>query len=93
MNESQARAHVWVTGRVQGVFFRQQTAERAQAAGLGGWVRNAEDGRVEAVFEGGRRDVDRLVEWCHSGPSRALVSDVRVSWEEPEGERSFRVTP
>lgn len=92
MNQSErARAHVWVSGRVQGVFFRQQTADRAQSAGLAGWVRNTEDGRVEAVFEGDATGVERLVEWCHRGPALADVTDVEILREEPKGERSFHV--
>lgn len=94
MNDSeQLRAHVWVSGRVQGVFFRQQTLNRAQSAGVAGWVRNAEDGRVEAAFEGDAAGVESLVEWCHRGPARAHVTEVEVLWEEPKGERLFRVRP
>lgn len=86
-----ARAHVFVTGRVQGVFFRARTSEQARAAGLAGWVRNLDDGRVEAVFEGPRPAVQRLVEWCRSGPPSARVEMVEVRWQAPIGEDSFRV--
>lgn len=87
------RAHVFVSGRVQGVFFRQQAVRQATGSGLAGWVRNLYDGRVEAVFEGEPGAVERLVQWCHRGPSGAYVSDVEVAWEEPEGQPGFRVLP
>jgi acylphosphatase len=85
------RAHVRVTGLVQGVYFRAETADRARSLGLGGWVRNAADGTVEAVFEGTEDRVASLVAWCRRGPAGALVDDVEVTWEEPEGEAGFRI--
>jgi acylphosphatase len=86
-----ARAHVWVAGEVQGVFFRYETRERARNDGLAGWVRNLPDGRVEAVFEGPDEAVDRLVRWCHRGPDGARVSGVEVRHEEPEDLDGFDV--
>ena len=85
------RAHVWVSGRVQGVFFRQQTARIARELGVAGWVRNLPDGRVEAVLEGRRPAVEQLVEWTATGPPHALVEHRQVEWEEPQGEDYFRV--
>ena len=85
------RRRVVVAGRVQGVFFRDTTRRRAQAAGLAGWVANRPDGAVEAVFEGDRAAVDRLVEFCRRGPSRAEVDSVDVVDEEPEGLSGFEV--
>ena len=85
------RARVRVTGRVQGVYFRAETAERATALGLGGWVRNAPDGGVEAVFEGSDERVTSLVEWCRRGPVGARVDHVAVEWEEPRGEHGFEI--
>jgi acylphosphatase len=82
------RAHVFVSGYVQGVFFRYSTAERARRVGLTGWVRNTADGRVEAVVEGDERDVRGLVDWCHAGPPHATVQAVDVSWEPITGEFS-----
>jgi acylphosphatase len=80
-----------VTGRVQGVFFRDTTRRRAAAAGVSGWVGNRSDGAVEAVFEGDQAAVDELVEFCRRGPSRAEVAAVEVTDEEPEGLTGFQV--
>ena len=85
------RVHVTVRGRVQGVFFRAEARARAESLGVSGWVRNASDGTVEAVFEGDPERVDSMVEWCRRGPSGALVDEVEVTEEEPQAERGFRV--
>lgn len=85
------RVHVFVTGRVQGVGFRYSTVDTASQLGLTGWVRNLPDGRVEAVFEGARDIVEEMVRWCHAGPPAAVVQDVAVEYEEPEGLRGFEV--
>ena len=81
-----ARAHVVVSGDVQGVFFRQETKRQAEAHGVSGWVRNRDDGAVEAVFEGEKQDVKALVEFCKHGPSGAMVTNVDVKWEDFTGE-------
>jgi len=80
------RVHVLVNGRVQGVFFRFETSRLARQLGATGWVRNRRDGRVEAVFEGEKKDVERMIEFCKRGPPGAKVTDVEVRWEEPTGE-------
>lgn len=85
---NEERAHVFVTGRVQGVAFRDSARSQAEQLGLSGWVRNTGDGRVEAVFEGEPDVVNQMVEWCKSGPSSADVEDVSVEQEEPSGEFS-----
>jgi len=86
------RAHVYVSGRVQGVFFRSETQDEALRHGLTGWVRNLPEGRVEAVFEGDKDKVDRLIEFCRRGPPGARVSRVDVQWESYTGEfRDFRI--
>lgn len=77
-----------ISGMVQGVYFRYYTRELAQRLGLRGWVRNTPDGRVEAVFEGEKGAVERMLEFCHRGPSGARVADVEVKWEQPRGEFS-----
>ena len=86
------RAHVWISGRVQGVFFRAHTKELADELGLTGWVRNLPDGRVEAVFEGEEDAVKEVIEWCKRGPPLASVEKVEVRYEQPTGEfRDFRI--
>jgi acylphosphatase len=80
------RAHVVIEGRVQGVFFRYHTQEKAYELGINGWVKNRRDGRVEAVFEGEKDKVDRMIQWCHRGPSEARVTNVKVDWEDYIGE-------
>jgi acylphosphatase len=81
-----ARAHIFVSGFVQGVFFRSNTQERARQLGLKGWVRNLEDGRVEAVFEGEKEKVLKMIEWAERGPEFAKVENIEVNWEEYKGE-------
>jgi acylphosphatase len=85
------RRRVLVSGRVQGVAYRAATRSEAQAGGVGGWVRNLGDGRVEAVFEGESAAVAQLVAWCREGPRFARVDDVLVHEESPEGLFDFRV--
>ena len=79
------RAHVWISGRVQGVYFRQNTQREARRRSLRGWVRNLVDGRVEAAFKGEPGAVEAMVAWCRVGPPEAHVEDVVVEWERPEG--------
>jgi acylphosphatase len=85
------RAHVLVTGRVQGVFYRATCVERARALGLAGWVRNTIDGGVEAEFEGADDAVDALLAWCREGPPYAVVDTVEVVERPVLGEQGFRV--
>ncbi len=82
---------VVVSGRVQGVFFRDSTRREAQRLGVGGWVRNRSDGRVEALFEGPADAVEQLVRWCREGPRHADVDDVSVTEVEPEGLDGFAI--
>lgn len=72
------RAHVFVSGVVQGVFYRAYTQQQAQKLGLKGWVRNLPDGRVEAVFEGEKDRVEKMIEWCSKGPPGAGVEGVEI---------------
>ena len=86
------RARVFVSGRVQGVFFRVETRREANRRNVSGWVRNLSDRRVEAVFEGEKDDVERLIEFCRRGPPGARVNHVEVRWEHYSGEfRGFRI--
>ena len=87
------RAHVFISGEVQGVYFRDYTRRKAQALGLTGWVRNMWNGQVEAVFEGEVKAVQQAVDWCYIGSPAAQVDDVEVSYEEPTGEfDDFHIT-
>lgn len=86
------RARLIISGRVQGVYFRAETYERAAALGLTGWVRNKPDRTVEVVVEGSRGGVEKLVAWCRQGPPVAEVSDVNVVWENYTGEfKKFKI--
>jgi len=89
--DSVVRRRVIVHGHVQGVFFRDSTAERARSRGVAGWVDNRPDGTVEAVFEGDPDAVESMVSFCRSGPSSADVEDVEASEESPEGLSGFEV--
>jgi len=91
MVEQLARTHVWVSGRVQGVFFRAETQRAAREAGVAGWVRNVSGGGVEAVFEGRPEAVATALAWIHHGPERAVVTDVTVHDETPEGLAGFEI--
>jgi acylphosphatase len=86
------RVHVFVSGRVQGVFYRATCAELARDRGLAGFVRNMPDGRVEAVFEGSDEDVEAMAAWCREGTDWAHVDHVEVVDEPPRGDREFRVS-
>lgn len=81
-----ARAHVLISGRVQGVFFRAYTERAAQERGISGWVMNTRDGRVEAVLEGEKDNVEDMVRWCHQGSPMSHVTGVNVDWQQYTGE-------
>lgn len=85
-DSKKTRAHVFVSGTVQGVYFRQNTKDVATRHNVTGWVRNLQDGRVEAVLEGNEVDVNEVIEWCHVGPQKAKVDDVNVKLEKYTGE-------
>lgn len=86
------RAHVFISGLVQGVFFRWETRREAYKRHVTGWVRNLPDGRVEAVFEGERSSVMEMLSFCRRGPPGAIVRDVKIKWEEPTGEfKDFKI--
>ncbi len=80
------RAEVHISGRVQGVWFRQSTKNMADQHRVTGWCRNNPDGSVEAVFEGEESAVKTAVEWCRSGPKLARVDDLSVEWQTATGE-------
>ena len=86
------RRRVVVRGEVQGVFFRDSTRKEAESRGVAGWVRNRDDGSVEARFEGSPNAVEAMIEWCRSGPTRAEVEDMDVILEEdPDALEGFEV--
>ncbi len=88
-----SRARIFISGRVQGVFFRDHTQRWASSLRIKGWVRNLPDGRVEAVAEGLKKDIDSLIRELEQGPPMSRVDDISVSWENFTGEFSeFRVT-
>ena len=91
VTEQRVRAHVFVSGRVQGVYFRAYAEDEAAFRNVAGWIRNVSDGRVEAVFEGGRASVEAMIQWCHRGSPASRVTGVEVAWETPRGESGFRV--
>ena len=87
------RAHVFVSGRVQGVFFRRETEKNAKRHNVTGWVRNLPDGGVEALFEGEKEAVKFVIEFCKRGPPGAYVSNLDVAWEDWTGEfTEFKIT-
>jgi acylphosphatase len=89
--DDQIRRRVTVTGRVQGVFFRDSLRQRANSHHVAGWATNRTDGAVEAVFEGTPEDVERLITFAETGPRQAEVDSVDVSEEEPEGLTGFEI--
>lgn len=84
--EDKAKAHLLISGRVQGVCFRAETQRAATRYGVFGWVRNKRDGRVEAVVEGTKADVISLINWCKTGPPISRVDKVDVTWQDYQGE-------
>lgn len=91
MAEPTVRRRVVVEGRVQGVFFRDSCRRQARRAGVAGWARNLDDGRVEVVVEGAPDAVERVVGWCRTGPPGAAVTGARVTEEPAQGLRGFAV--
>lgn len=81
--ERRTRAHILVSGRVQGVFFRANCVRVASSLGLDGWVKNVPHGDVEILVEGDEREIKKLIGWCHSGPRNARIEKVDVEWSEP----------
>ena len=84
--QKKVRAHILISGRVQGVYFRQKTAKQAQMLGISGWVRNLNDNKVEAVLEGAKEDVQKIIDWAKKGPFLARVLNLDIKWQEYKGE-------
>ena len=80
------RTHLFISGRVQNVFFRARTQKKAKELGVSGWVRNLADGRVEALYEGEKEKVEKMIEWSKRGPLFAKVKNIEIFPEEYRGE-------
>ena len=91
MTSARYRVRLRISGRVQGVWFREATRIEAERLGVCGWVRNCADGSVEAVLEGSPEAVRQMERWCHEGPPAARVVEVKSNPERPAGEKEFRV--
>lgn len=76
------QAHLIISGKVQGVFYRASCQEAAQRFGLKGWVKNLSTSEVEVLVQGEKEKIKKLIEWCKKGPSKAVVSEVKVDWEK-----------
>ena len=85
-SNEKTRAHIFVAGKVQGVFYRERTRNQAEKLGVSGWVKNLQDRRVEAVFEGDKDSVEKMVNWARNGPIWAKVDALDVVWEDYKGE-------
>ena len=86
-----ATVHLWITGKVQGVFYRATAAEMAEKLHLNGWIKNAEGGAVEATVNGSDEAVDQFIKWCRQGPKRAHVENVAVTPKPDDGLVGFQV--
>lgn len=86
--KDKSRVHIFVSGRVQGVSFRYYTAQKAEELGLKGWVRNTEDGELEAVFEGKQDKIKEIISWMRKGPPSAKIDNINIKEEQNRGEFS-----
>lgn len=86
--EEKLRAHLFVSGKVQAVFYRETTKKKAEKLGVSGWVKNLRDSRVEAIFEGNKLSVEKMVNWARKGPFWAKVEALDVVWEDYTGQFS-----
>jgi len=86
------KAYIKVFGRVQGVFYRYSAMNKATEFGLGGWVKNIQDGSVELMCEGDEKDIEKMIAWCNHGPPGAFVEKADVIWENYSGEfKKFKI--
>ena len=86
-----ATVHLWITGKVQGVFFRASAAELAEKLHLNGWIKNAVEGAVEVTVNGSDEAVEQFIAWCRKGPSGARVDDVKITPKPDDGFLGFQV--
>lgn len=85
------RVHVFIKGKVQGVFFRKNTKNKADELGISGWVKNLADGRVEAVFEGEKNKVKKMIDWCYKGSSASKVEKIEVNKQKEQDLKGFQI--
>lgn len=83
--------HLIISGKVQGVFYRASAKKKADELKITGWIKNTREGNVEAMISGETKDIKSFIEWCKSGPDRAVVSGVKIQYIPPEKFDSFRV--
>ena len=88
---AQASAHVFISGKVQGVGYRASACDAAKLLKIKGWVCNLQDGRVEATFEGTQANVDEIIQWCHHGPPTAVVEKVNATYQNVQGFTTFEM--
>ena len=86
-----SNVHVIISGQVQGVWFRASTKQKAQELGLTGWVRNTNDGAVEAIFEGEEEIVNKMIDWCYNGPPLAKVENIKLKKQQTIGFNNFEI--
>ena len=90
--EKNVSAHIWVSGTVQGVFFRVEARDQAQKLGLVGWIKNLPSGDVEGYAEGSKTNLEKWIKWCHVGSTRASVTHVKITWgQETKEISSFNI--
>jgi acylphosphatase len=83
--------HLLISGKVQGVFFRETSRRLAEKLHISGWIKNCPDGKVEAMITGEKSDVEQFIEFCKAGPERAFVENVEVSKRETTGFQKFEI--
>ena len=87
-----SRSHIFVSGKVQGVFFRENTREKAAEFGLNGFIRNLQNGKVEAIFEGEKEKIEKIIQWIKKGPETTQVENIEINWQNYKGEfKNFEI--
>ena len=88
-----SRAHIFISGKVQGVFFRENTRKKAAEFGLSGFVRNLSNGKVEAIFEGEKEKIEKIIQWIKKEPETAQIENIEIDWQNYQGEfENFEIT-
>lgn len=84
--DEKVRAHITLSGRVQGVAFRYYARDMAHKFRVGGWIKNLDNGDVESVIEGKKVSVQQMITWCKKGPGLAIVENIEIEWQPYTGE-------